>query len=332
LKIKSQTVLAAIILSCIILVNNNGFSSLVLPVYSQGQNINSSSSQSSSTSSSFQSKAAMIDKIPSQKVTVGDINIAYKQLGKSNAKPIILITGLGATMDMWSPLLLEQLTSSNYSVTIFDNRGAGNTTAGTKQFSISQFAKDTAGLLDALKIAKADVLGWSLGSYIAQELTLTNPDKVSNLILYASGCGGQDATPTSPKIIQIITNASLSIQERIEKQIPFLFPTKWFKANPDYLNYFPIPKESVSFEIMEKQSEAIANWTGTCNAISNITQPTLIIVGTDDVFTPALNSLMLVERIPSSWLVQIRNAGHGLMYQYPDEFNRLLMTFLENNR
>jgi hypothetical protein len=93
LKIKSQTVLAAIILSCIILVNNNGLISLVLPVYSQGQNINSSS-QSSATSSSFQSKTAMIDKIPSQKVTVGDINIAYKQLGKSNAKPIILSQGL----------------------------------------------------------------------------------------------------------------------------------------------------------------------------------------------------------------------------------------------
>jgi pimeloyl-ACP methyl ester carboxylesterase len=106
----------------------------------------------------------------------------------------------------------------------------GNTTAGTKQFSISQFAKDTAGLLDALKIAKADVLGWSLGSYIAQELTLTYPDKVSSLILYASGCGGRDATPTSPKIIQIISNPSISMQERIEKLIPFLFPTKWFKV------------------------------------------------------------------------------------------------------
>lgn len=317
--------MAAIILSCIILVNNNGFSSLV-PAYSQGQNINSLSSP---PSSSFQSKATMIDKIPSQKVTVGDINIAYKQLGKSNAKPIILITGLGATMDMWSPLLLEQLTSSNYSVTIFDNRGAGNTTAGTKQFSISQFAKDTAGLLDALKIAKADVLGWSLGSYIAQELTLTNPDKVSNLILYASGCGGQDATPTSPKIIQIITNASLSIQERIEKQIPFLFPTKWFKANPDYLNYVPIPKESVSAQIIRQQLKAVAIWTGTCNAISNITQPTLVIVGTDDA--PLQDSLMLARIIPGSWLVQIRDAGHGLMYQYPSEFNRVLMTFLENS-
>ena len=282
-----------------------------------------------SPSSPFHSKVAMINKIPSQKVTVGDIDIAYKQLGKSNAKPIILITGLGATMDTWSPLLLEQLTSSNYYVTIFDNRGTGNTTAGTKQFSISQFAKDTAGLLDALKIQKADILGWSLGSYIAQELTLANPDKVSNLILYASGCGGQSATPTSPKIIQIVTNASMSYQQRAEKQIPFLFPTKWFRANPDYLNYLPFPKESVSAQAIQQQLKAVANWTGTCNAISNITQPTLVIVGTDDA--PLQDSLMLARRIPGSWVVQIRDAGHGLMYQYPSEFNRAVITFLEDN-
>ena len=279
--------------------------------------------------SSFQSKVSMINKIPFQKVTVGDINIAYKQLGKSNAKPIILITGLGATMDTWSPLLLEQLISSNYSITIFDNRGTGNTTAGTKQFSISQFAKDTAGLLDALRIFKADVLGWSLGSYIAQELTLTNPDKVKNLILYASGCGGKSAISTSPKIIQVVTNTSMSYKQRIEKNIPFLFPAKWFKAHPDYLNYLPFPKESVSVQAIQQQLEAVANWTGSCNTISNITQPTLVIVGTDDA--PLKDALILARKIPGSWVVQIRDAGHGLMYQYPSEFNRAIITFLEDN-
>ena len=322
LKIITQMILVKIILSCIILINNNGFSSFV-PAYSQGQNIN--------TSSSFQSKAAIIDNMPSQKVTVGDIDIAYKQLGESNAKPIILITGLDATMDMWNPILLQQLSSSNHRVIIFDNRGAGESTAGIKKFSISQFANDTVGLLEVLKIDKADVLGWSMGSFIAQELALTNSYKVSNLILYASGCGGQDAEPSSPEVTQILSNISMPSQELRQKLISLSFPTDWFKANPDYLNYFPIPKESVSPEIMRKQSEAIANWSGTCNAISNITHPTLIIVGTEDAFIPAPNSLMLVEKIPGSWLVQIRDAGHGLMYQFPDEFNRVLMTFLENN-
>lgn len=330
LKIERQTVLAALILFGIILVNNNGLCSFVLPVYSQGQNINSTSSPSSS---SFVSKAAMIDNMPSQKVTVGDIDIAYKKVGKGSARPIILITGLGATMDMWNPLLLEQLSSSNHTVIIFDNRGAGESTAGeTKEFSISQFANDTAGLLEALKIDKADVLGWSMGSFIAQQLALTNPDRVGSLILYASSCGGKDAKPPNPEVIQTLSNIStLPPQELGQKLVSLLFPTDWFKANPDYLNYFPIPKESVSPEIMEKQSEAIAKWTGTCNAIPMITQPTLIVVGTEDIFTPAANSLMLVERIPSSWLVQIRDAGHGLMYQFPGEFNGVLMTFLEYN-
>jgi pimeloyl-ACP methyl ester carboxylesterase len=325
LKTNNQMILLSIMLSCIILVNNIGFC-FFLPAYSQGQNINN-------TSSSFQSQASTIDNIPSQKVTVGDIDVAYKQVSKGSAKPIILITGLGATMDLWSPLLLEQLSLSNHTVIIFDNRGVGESTAGTKEFSISQFANDTVGLLEALKIDKADVLGWSMGSFIAQELALTNPGKVNSLILYASSCGGKDATPSRPEVIQTLSNTSITPQELGQKLISLLFPTDWFKANPNYLNYFPIPKEFVSREIMGKQSEAIANWMGTCsnNLLSRITQPTLIIVGTDDAFTPALNSLMLIDRIPSSWLVQIRDAGHGLMYQYPDEFNKILITFLEYN-
>lgn len=113
-------------------------------------------------------------------------------------------------MDTWSPLLLKQLTSSNHSVTIFDNRRAGEFTAGTKEFSVSQFANDTAVLLEALKIEKADILGFSMGSFIAQELTLINPEKVDNLILYASGCDDREAEPPSPEVIQTFSNSSMS--------------------------------------------------------------------------------------------------------------------------
>ena len=168
-------------------------------VYSQGQIINDTSSLSSS--SSFQSKASILDNMPSQNIMVGDMNIAYKQIGKAGAKPIILITGGGATMDMWNPLLLEKLTSANYKVIIFENRGVGESTVGTKEFSINQFANDTSDLLDALRISKADVLGWSMGGFIAQQLALTYPDKVDNLILYATSCGGPDDKPTPTEIM-----------------------------------------------------------------------------------------------------------------------------------
>jgi pimeloyl-ACP methyl ester carboxylesterase len=236
-------------------------------------------------------------------------------------------------MDMWSPLLLEQLTSSNYSVTIFDNRGAGESTAGTKEFSIGQFANDTAGLLDALNITKVDVLGFSMGSFIAQELTLANPEKIDKLILYASLCGGNESRRSSPEVDRAFSNPPKSPQEQLQKTIPLFFPTNWFKANPNYTNYLPIPKELVSLDVMGKQANAAVKWaqTGSCNTISNISQPTLIIVGSDDLFTQADNSLILAQRISGSWLVQIGNAGHGLMYQYPDTFNRIILTFLETN-
>jgi pimeloyl-ACP methyl ester carboxylesterase len=316
------------------LFNNGSVSLEPEPVYSQGQNISDTST--SFPSSSFQSKAAILDNIPSHNVTVGDIDIAYKQIGKPDAKPIILITGSSATMDMWNPLLLEQLASANYRVIIFENRGVGESTVGTKEFSISQFANDTLGLLDALGISKANVLGWSMGGMIAQQLAVTNPGRVDNLILYTTSCGGSNDRPTPPEVIQIGTNASMSQEERIQKLAPLFFaPASWFRAHPDYLNYFPIhgyiqSKEAVSQEILQQQLDAAATWTGTCNALSSITQPTLVIVGTDD--DPAPDSLTLAEGIPGSWLIRIRDAGHGLMYQHPDEFNRVLLTFLENNR
>ena len=98
-----------VILCFSILLNNNGFPTF--PAYSSiGRNI----SNTFSSTSSFQSKASILDNMPSQNITVGDISIAYKQIGKAGAKPIILITGAGATMDMWNPLLLEKRAGSKY--------------------------------------------------------------------------------------------------------------------------------------------------------------------------------------------------------------------------
>jgi pimeloyl-ACP methyl ester carboxylesterase len=327
---KSRMLLSSImILVCLIIpLFGNGLVSFG-SVYSRGQN-NNINDASSSPFSSFQTKAAILDNMPSHNVTVGDIDIAYKQIGKADAKPIILITGGSATMDMWNPLLLEQLASANYRVIIFENRGVGESTVGTKEFSISQFANDTLGLLDALGISKADVLGWSMGGFIAQQLAVTNPDKVDNLILYTTSCGGPNDRPTPPEVMQIVTNTSMSQEERMQKLAPLFFaPASWFNAHPDYLNYFRIPKEfPIPQQIHLQQLDAAATWTGTCNALSSITQPTLVIVGMDD--DPAPDSLTLAEGIPGSWLIRIRDAGHGLMYQHPDEFNRILMTFLES--
>jgi pimeloyl-ACP methyl ester carboxylesterase len=206
---------------------------------------------------------------------------------------------------------------------------------GTKEFSINLFANDTIGLLDALNITDADILGFSMGSFIAQELALKNPNRVNSLILYASSCGGVEAVPPNPQVLRAVdafTNTSTSTREGIDKITSTLFPPEWFKANPNYQNYIPLSKEPIPPEIVQRQENAIISWftKGTCEDLSNVTQTTLVIVGTDDIWTPAANSLMIAEKVPAAWLIQIRDAGHGLMYQFPNKFTEVVPTFLES--
>jgi hypothetical protein len=99
-------------------------------------------------SQSQESSRDVYTKAQTEHVQVGDINIAYKRFGQG--KPILFISGTSQTKDAWEPTLLSQLAATNHTVIVFDNRGIGETTAGTKPFSIEQFANDTAGLLDAL--------------------------------------------------------------------------------------------------------------------------------------------------------------------------------------
>jgi pimeloyl-ACP methyl ester carboxylesterase len=263
--------------------------------------------------------------IPAKKVHVGDIDIAYKTFGKGD--PILLINGYSQSMDNWDPILLERL-ASNHTVIIFDNRGIGNTTSGENSFfSIVQFANDTASLLDALEIKQIDVLGYSMGGIIAQELGLNHPDRVGKLIIYASTCGGKEFT-ISQDVINTLSNGTGTAMERIERLLHLFFPEEWRNENLNYLKDLPKTTETISNKTLDQQIEAIFNWTDVCSKLKNITQPTLVIVGTDDVIASPVNSLLITERIPGAWLVQMKGGGHGLMYQYPEEFSSILLTFL----
>lgn len=269
-----------------------------------------------------------IQNIPVKKVHAGDIDIAYKVFGKGD--PFLLISGSGVVMDAWQPSFLRDL-SRNHTVIIFDNRGVGNTTIGTKPFSIQQLANDTAGLLGALKIQKADVLGFSMGSFVAQQLTVTHPEKVNRLILYGSTCGGEENIPQTPQVVKILSNLVNNRTQDPEKILSVTFPLKWVKSHPNVT--IPKSKEIVTAHILKQQFELnegwlATNWSGVCSQLTKISKPTLVITGTEDVAVPAANSLILAQKIPGAWLVQIKGGGHGLMYQYPDIFNEVLQTFL----
>ena len=184
--------------------------------------------------------SANMQNIPLKKVHVGDIDVAYKMFGKGD--PIILFNGASDNMDAWDPSLLKGL-ASNHTVIVFDQRGIANTTAGSRPYTYQQLANDTAGLLDALKIPKTDVMGYSLGSYLAQQLTLMYPNKVNSLILVGSSCGGKDHTPKPPEFIKLqseIVNKSLHnipiTHEELKSLVSASVGSGWVRLHPESLN------------------------------------------------------------------------------------------------
>ncbi|HEX6029420.1 MAG TPA: alpha/beta hydrolase [Nitrososphaeraceae archaeon] len=287
---------------------------------------------STNSSTDIASQSFSLDNIETKKVKVGDIDIAYKIFGKG--KPLLLIPGFSMTMDMWDPNVLNRL-SSNHTIIVIDNRGIGQTNAGndTKKFSIAQFANDTAGFLAALKLNDGsngnnqpiDILGLSLGGFIAQEFALTYPDKVDRLILLVSGCGGKESIP--PQISPEAFRSMVSGNATEELFLSTLFPKEWINENIDYIEKnFVFPMGRIPPQNLLLQSQAAGNWEA-CDRLSTITSPTMVVAGTEDITAPPANSVMMAERIPGAWLVQIRGGGHGLIFQHPNEFPEILETF-----
>ena len=282
--------------------------------------------------------------IPAKKVHVGDIDIGYKMLGKGD--PILLFNGASDNMNAWDAAFLKGL-SSNHTVIVFDQRGIANTTIGSKPYTYQQLANDSAGLLDALKIPKADVMGYSLGSYLAQQLTITYPDKVNSLVLVGSSCGGKDHTPKPPEFIKLqadVVNKSLQnipITEELKALNVASLGSGWVKLHPESVD---IPANITSLQQLKpglppeiandqnnlgKHWEDNPSWSGTCDELAKLAKPTLVITGTDDnQYQPHVNSIKIVEKIPGAWLVQIKDAGHAVMDQYPGEIGKILSTFL----
>jgi len=271
--------------------------------------------------------------IKTEKIRVGDIDIAYQIFGKGD--PLLFIPGFSMTMDMWEPMLNGL--SEDHTVILFDNRGIGQTTAAENEtttstgtvFTIDQFTNDTAALIDALKIRQpVDVLGLSLGGFIAQELALSHPEKVNRLILVASSCGGNQTIP--PQISPQDFKSMVFGNATEELFLYTLFPQDWIQNNTEYIeNEFIFPMGKVSSENLQLQSAAAGNWSGSCERLSNLSKPTLVITGTQDITSPPANSIRLAEKIPAAWLVQIEGGGHGVMFQYPEKFAEVVEIFLE---
>ncbi len=251
--------------------------------------------------------------------------VAYRALG--TGQPLVMITGYTGTMEAWDRRLVDTL-AQNYRVVIFDNAGVGRTQALPGPLTIDAMANQTAALIDALGLKQPDVLGWSMGSMIAQALAVLHPSQVHRLILCASYPGTGAAVPPSRATLNGFESGNP------QQVLPDLFPRDQSGAQNSYLaavsgfpSSAPAPKSVAS-----AQGVAIDQWWAgqdpAGRQAAKIAIPTLIADGSADRLDPLANSNILAQRIPGATLKLYPDAGHAFLFQDQTSFVPLIESFL----
>lgn len=260
-------------------------------------------------------------------VKVCDLEVCYRVLG--DGPPLVLIMGLTANMDWWDAGFLEAL-SKRHRVLLFDNRGAGRTEAPPDtDITIEQMADDTAGLMDAVGMESADIMGVSMGGMIAQELALKYPGKVNRLVLCVTFCGGQETVLASREVLQKLVDRSGTPEEQVRRFMGLMFSDGWLAENESYMGDFvdrylkaPATDMNAARQFMATQRFS------TYDRLPLIDKPTLVACGADDILIPAENSRIIAGRIPGARLVEYEDAGHGFINQCMEKFLDTLEAFL----
>jgi pimeloyl-ACP methyl ester carboxylesterase len=244
------------------------------------------------------------------KVKVDDIQVYYEVKGKGY--PLLMITGLGGNLDLWDPRLVEGL-AKNFKLVMFDNRGTGRTDMSDKVYTMKLLADDTMGLMNALEISKAHVLGLSMGGMIAQELVLNYPEKVSKMVLCSTRGGGLRSVQSSQKVPETPVDPSRMSPEEYRKALTTVCTEDFIKENPDLVELMAQKRlmHPTSKEAYMRQLNAIRKFD-TSERFHQIKTPTLILHGRKDVLIHPENAAILAEAIPNAKLVYFEKSGHAL--------------------
>jgi pimeloyl-ACP methyl ester carboxylesterase len=223
--------------------------------------------------------------------------------------------------------------SEHFQVIAFDNRGAGRSDKPVMEYSMRLFADDTAGLMKALDISKAHILGISMGGYLAQELALNYPAKVKSLVLGCTGCGGDRAVIMSPERMEKFTaNKGLTPEEILRKDMDIYFSDDYVDQHPEKI------KEFVEISMRHYQpADAFLRQFDAClrhdtgDRLNQLLAPTLIMTGDDDPLVPPQNSHILKDLIPGADLSVFAGGRHCFFIETADQFNKKAVDFLKAN-
>jgi pimeloyl-ACP methyl ester carboxylesterase len=272
------------------------------------------------------------------KVNANGIQIYYKTRGKGF--PLVMINGISNHLDCWDPRLIEAL-SRRFRLVLFDNRDSGRTDASKIEYHMETLADDTAGLMNALGIEKAHIMGISMGGMVAQELALKYPRKVSKLVLCSTGNKWCFSNEVSEIMLAVgessreeLTGMILSLKaaanfpEDYLKKHPFaaiVYTANFVKEHPDLVAF--LSKQSAKhprpIECWRRQLKAMREFN-TEERLHQISAPTIVLHGKMDIEIPPENGSILAKVIPNAKLVCLEKSAHYLLEEMGDVIEILL--------
>lgn len=263
-------------------------------------------------------------------VTVDGITYAYRSTGKPTDAPLICLQHFTGTLDGWDPTVIDGLARIRQVITI-DNAGIGNS-GGETPDNVQEMAKTVVRIITALGISQCDLLGFSLGGFIAQTIAITDPQLFRKIILIGTAPQGTLALHSFPQLV------SRAFALPPADGYVFLFATTSEKskdkiraAQTRFLERKQDRDKATSMPAIQAQIKALTRW-GTDPVtldLSAISHPVLIIQGSNDVMMNSASSLELFRQIPNSILTYYPDSSHGSFIQYPDTFVDQASSFLE---
>lgn len=264
---------------------------------------------------------------------VGKTRIAWYERGQG--APLVMLTGTGSTMAEWDPALLRLL-ARHQRLILFDYPGVGRS-GPWRGRNFDSLADATARLMGEIDLPKADVLGWSMGGFVAQRLAIDHPRRVSHLILAGTNPGGSRTVLGTPKAQAIDSKPDPSEADILRELYPpdrqaegrrFLRRLELASQSGEIPDDFHVPAATTHRQVAAEDPWLRSNRN--YRQLANIAAPTLATAGAQDPVVPPINLRRIASRIPGAELAVFPGA-HAFLFQERRPFSRAVGRFLGSN-